>query len=149
LAWLSNPFAALLGVPAAHVWLLATRREGPLPWPAVAGVGALSLVPLAAAVVDLVARLDSGAGAPWQLLLMVADGQISFGAMLALSLLVGSLAGLVAVAARPAPSPSRQWQARAPVADAFVGRPAPSVTDDMDASPIVRQRVADDHSGER
>jgi hypothetical protein len=80
---------------------------------------------------------------------MVADGQISFGAMLALSLLVGSLAGLVAVAARPAPSPSRQRQARAPVADAFVGRPAPSVTDDMDASPIVRQRVADDHSGER
>jgi hypothetical protein len=145
-AWLANPYLALLLVPAAHVWLLGARRQGPLPWAAVAGAAALSLVPLAAAFGDLVARLDLGADGPWQLALMVADGQISFGAMLALSLLIGSMIGLVAVAARPAPAPQRR--ATAPPADAPAGRPARIPTDDMDASPIVSERVADDHSGE-
>jgi hypothetical protein len=117
LAWLANPFLALLLVPAAHVWLLDARRQGPLPWPAVLGCGALSLAPLGAALADLVERLNLGAGAPWQLLPMVGDGQIGFGALLALSLLAGSAIGVVAVA--------------------------------LDASPIVRERVADDLPDER
>ena len=37
LAWLANPYLALLVVPAAHVWLLDARRGRPLPWPAVLG----------------------------------------------------------------------------------------------------------------
>ena len=39
LAWLANPFLALLLVPIAHVWLLDARRERSLPWPAVARGG--------------------------------------------------------------------------------------------------------------
>lgn len=99
-AWLANPFLGLLVVPGAHVWLLDARRGRPLPWPAALGAGALSLLPLAAAVADLVGRLELGAAAPWQLLLMVGDGQIGFGSVLALSLLVGCLVGVVALAAR-------------------------------------------------
>ena len=102
LAWLANPYLALLLVPAAHVWLLGALRAGPLPWPAALGAIAVSLLPLAAAVLLLIGRLDLGAGAPWHLLLMVGAGQIGFGETLALCLLGGSLVGLVALAVRPA-----------------------------------------------
>lgn len=149
LAWLVNPFLALLLVPAAHVWLLNARRRGPLPWAAVLGCGALSLAPLAAAVGDLVGRLQLGAGAPWQLLLMVGDGQIGFGAVLAVSLLAGSLIGLVAVAARRSPARGRRRQAEAPAPAAFGGAPAPATGDGLDASPIVGEGVADDLRNER
>jgi hypothetical protein len=101
LAWVANPFLALLLVPAAHVWLLGARRGRPLPRSAVAGAAALSLVPLGAAIGDLIGRLDLGVGAPWQLLLMVGDGQIGLVAVLSLSLLAGCLLGLVAVAGVP------------------------------------------------
>ena len=45
LAWLANPYLALLLVPVAHVWLLDARRAGPLPWPLALGAIALSLLP--------------------------------------------------------------------------------------------------------
>lgn len=102
LAWLANPYLALLLVPVAHVWLLDARRAGALPWPLALGAIALSLLPMAAAVLQVTARLDLGSGAPWHLLLMVGDGQIGFLEMLALCLLGGSLVGLVALAVRPA-----------------------------------------------
>jgi Peptidase family M28 len=102
LAWLANPYLALLLVPAAHVWLLGALRAGPLPWPAALGAIVVSLLPMCAAILLLIERLDLGAGAPWHLLLMVGAGQIGFGEMLALCLLGGSLVGLVALAVRPA-----------------------------------------------
>ena len=49
-AWLANPYLALLLVPLAHVWLLDARRGGAFPWPLALGAVALSLVPIAAAV---------------------------------------------------------------------------------------------------
>lgn len=101
LAWLANPYLALLLVPAAHVWLLDARRAGPLAWPLALGAIALSLLPMAAAVLHVTGRLDLGAGAPWHLTLMVGAGQIGFWPMLSLCLLCGSLVGLVALAARP------------------------------------------------
>ena len=58
-AWLANPFLALILAPAAHVWLLDARHR-PLPWPAVAAGAALSLLPFAAAVADLAGRLGMG-----------------------------------------------------------------------------------------
>ncbi|MEK6273048.1 MAG: M28 family peptidase [Actinomycetota bacterium] len=102
LAWLANPYLALLLVPVAHVWLLDARRAGALPWPLALGAIALSLLPMAAAVLQVTGRLDLGSVAPWHLLLMVGDGQIGFLEMLALCLLGGSLVGLVALAVRPA-----------------------------------------------
>ncbi len=149
LAWLVNPLLALLLVPAAHLWLLDARRRSPLPWPAMLGCGALSLAPLAAAIGDLVGRLELGAGAPWQLLLMVGDGQIGFGVVLAVSLLVGSVIGLVAVAGRRSPGSRPEPEAEASSPDPVGGRPAPTAADDLDASPIVREGVPDDLSNER
>ena len=100
LAWLANPFLALLLVPIAHVWLLDARRERSLPWPAVTLGAVVSLLPLAAVVGNVAGRLELGITAPWQLLLMVGDGQIGFGTMLAVCILVGCLVGVIAVAAR-------------------------------------------------
>jgi hypothetical protein len=101
IAWLTNPYLALLLVPAAHVWLLDARRAGALPWPLTPGAIALSLLPLAAAVLEVASSLGLGPGAPWHFLLMVGDGQIGFGEMLAVCLLGGSLVGLLALALRP------------------------------------------------
>ncbi len=143
LAWLANPYLALLLVPAAHVWLLDARRGRPA-WPAVLGVAALSLIPLAAAIGDLVGRLDLGAGAPWQLLLMVGDGQIGFGTMLALSLLVGCLIGLVAVAGRPSGERRRKAEGGGLVSHALEAPPGPPVTHGLDTSPIAPDATADD-----
>ena len=36
-AWLANPYLALLLVPVAHVWLLDARRGGAFPWPLALG----------------------------------------------------------------------------------------------------------------
>jgi hypothetical protein len=149
LAWLANPFAALLLVPAAHVWLLDATGRRAL-WPAVLGVAALSLVPLGAAVGDLVGRLELSSSSPWHVLLMVGDGQIGFGTMLAVCLVAGCLVGVVALAGRgPSPvhrpevptSGLRPNQAEAP--------PAPTARGDLDASPIARTRAADDHQDGR
>jgi hypothetical protein len=101
IVWLANPYLALLLVPAAHVWVLDARRTGALPWPLALGAIALSLLPVAAAVLEVAGSLDLGPGAPWHFLLMVGDGQIGFGEMLALCLLGGSLVGLVALGLRP------------------------------------------------
>jgi hypothetical protein len=102
LAWLANPYLALLLVPVAHVWLLDARRPGPFHWPLTLGAIPLSLLPIVAAILLLAGRLDLGPGAPWHLLLMVGAGQIGFAEMLTLCLLGGSLVGLVALAVRPA-----------------------------------------------
>jgi len=101
-AWLANPFLALLLVPVAHVWLLGARRFGPLHSPLTLGAMALSLLPIVAATLVLAGRLDLGPTAPWHLLLMVGAGQIGFVEMVALCLLGGSLVGLAALAIRPA-----------------------------------------------
>jgi peptidase M28-like protein len=151
LAWLANPYLALLLIPVAHVWLLDARRGGVLPWPLVLGAIALSLLPVVAAVVHVADSLDLGSGAPWQLLLMVGDGQAGFPQVLALCLLVGCMVGLVAVAVRaPSAEPegrlaARSWP-RPPVEPQR--QPIPSATgDDLDASPIAPRESGDDLTG--
>jgi hypothetical protein len=151
-AWLANPYLALLLVPVAHVWLLDARRGGAFPWPLAVGAIALSLLPIAAAVVHVAGRLDLGSGAPWQLLLMVGDGQIGFGSMLPLCLLGGTLVGLVALALRPvsaypqARPAARDWAHSPGAADRA---PTPSrLGDDLDASTIAPRGVDDDLADE-
>ena len=151
-AWLANPYLALLLVPVAHVWLLDARRGGAFPWPLALGAVALSLVPIAAAVVQVAGRLDLGRGAPWQLLLMVGDGQIGFGSMLALCLLGGTLVGLVALALRPPAGPPegaarRPGWAASPAAPDRAPDPLPP-GDDLDASPIAPRGADDDLADE-
>ena len=143
LAWLANPFMALLLVPIAHVWLLDARRERGLPWPAVTVGALISLLPLAAVTGNVVSRLELGSSAPWQLLLMVGDGQIGFGTMLALCMLVGCLIGVVAVAARRGGA-GRPHAGRPAESGAMAARPVPPPSHDLDASPIAPYGAADD-----
>jgi hypothetical protein len=100
LAWLANPFLGLLLVPTAHVWLMCARRRGPLPWPAVAGAALVSLLPLIAAIDHVSGQLALGGSAPWLLMLMVSGGQIGFGTMFSLCLVLGGLLGVLALALR-------------------------------------------------
>jgi hypothetical protein len=152
LAWLANPYLALLLVPVAHVWLFDARRGGTFPWPLALGAIALSLAPAAAAVVHVAGRLDLGSGAPWQLLLMIGDGQIGFLSMLALSLLGGSLVGLVALAVRAPPADPvvplavQGWAALPAAPDGQPDRPRPG--DGLDASPIAPRGANDDLADE-
>jgi Peptidase family M28 len=109
-AWLANPFLALLLVPTAHVWVTCGSRRGPLAWPVVVGVAAVSLVPAAAALAHVSGSL--GSAAPWLLLLMVSDGQFGFGTMLALCLIAGGLLGIVALSLRSGHPQARRAPAR-------------------------------------
>lgn len=123
-AWLANPFLALLLVPTAHVWVTCgSHRRGPLAWPIVVSVAAISLLPAAAALAHVSGSL--GSAAPWLLLLMVSDGQFGFGMMLALCLVAGGLLGIVAVSLRSGHPPARRAPARPP---ASLARTAPPRT---------------------
>ena len=152
IAWLANPYLALLLVPVAHVWLLDARRGGTFPWPLALGAIGLSLAPAAAAVVHVAGGLDVGSGAPWRLLLMVGDGQIGFPSMLALCLLGGSLVGLVALAVRPPPAdPAARLAAPGWAALPAERHREPTHArpgDDLDASPIAPRGANDDQADE-
>jgi hypothetical protein len=124
LVWLANPFMGLLLVPTAHVWLTCARRRGALPWPAVAGAALVSLLPLIAAIDHVSGELALGGSAPWLLLLMVSGGQIGFGTMFSLSLVLGGLLGVLALSVRRRIAPRE----RPP-------RPAPSGPLDRDLVP--------------
>jgi Peptidase family M28 len=106
-AWLANPYLALLLVPTAHVWLTCAPRRGSLAWPLVAGAAVVALLPLAAALAHVSGSLELGSAAPWLLLLMVSDGQFGFGTVFSLCLVIGGLLGVVAVSLRGRTPPGR------------------------------------------
>ncbi len=151
LAWLANPFLGLLVVPTAHVWLACARRRGPLPWPLVAAAALVSLIPLIATVDHMSGQLALGASAPWLLLLMVSGGQIGFGTMFSLSLVVGGLLGVLALSLRrrvprrprpAAPSPGGPVDREAhPVPESA---PAGPSVEALDTSPITFRDEDDD-----
>ena len=114
LAWLSNPFLGLLLVPVAHVWLLAARHRRPH-LAILLAVLAVALMPFLLAGLDVRSSLGLS---PWDVVLLVADGQIPALTAVALSLVVASLLGLAIANAQPrepvaARSPRRAG-ARAP-----------------------------------
>jgi MFS family permease len=96
--WMRNPFLGLLCLPLAHVWVLAAWPGRSTPPVALAALVAVALLPIAAAVAHLAARLDLGLAAPWELLLMVTGGQIAALDAFLGCLIAGALVGLVAVA---------------------------------------------------
>lgn len=117
LIWLANPYLALLVAPIAHLWLLCTASPGAARAAGVVAASALACAPAAAAVVALATALDLGAGAPWTLALMVADGQIGLGLTVPLCFLGGALlAGMALAGPRRAlaqsSDPGRQLEIR-------------------------------------
>jgi hypothetical protein len=105
--FLFNPYAALMVVPAAHLWLLLTLAE-PVPSGRARAVmlGCGLLLPLLVVLYHLLAlHMDPLTGA-WYLLLVVAGHAVSlFGALLG-CVWLGILCATVAVArARRAPPP--------------------------------------------
>jgi hypothetical protein len=96
--WFLNPFLALLLVPTAHVWLLPARTEGPPRRRTIAIAGALALLPVVAAGIEVASALDLGLTAPWQLLLLFAGGHFGLFMGLLLCLLLGGLIACVSAA---------------------------------------------------
>lgn len=96
--WLINPYLALLLAPAAHVWLLAARASGPVRPTVLAGICAISLLPVLVAFITVAGQLEFGAGAPWQFLLLVENGQIGFVVCLLGCGVIGGLISCVAAA---------------------------------------------------
>jgi len=93
--WLVNPFLALLLTPAAHVWVLGARAQGP-PRPVVIGaVALLALIPVIAAGIEVASALDLGLSAPWHVLLLIESGQLSLPLALLWCLLLGGLIACV------------------------------------------------------
>jgi hypothetical protein len=96
--WLFNPYAAALLLPAAHLWLLAAAPGSRLRgvWAALPVALGVALPVLAA--LHYVSALDlDPLSFAWLLALATADGHISIGAALAVSLWLGCLAGLLVV----------------------------------------------------
>jgi hypothetical protein len=90
LLWLLNPYAALLAVPAVHLWLLACLTDPPLPrrWRLVF-VAAGGVAPAIVAVYYLIAlHLDPLSGA-WYLLMLVTGHHVG----LLVTLVAGTLLG--------------------------------------------------------
>jgi hypothetical protein len=98
--WLSNPYLALVVVPAAHVWLLGTGQPSARRAVVVIAAGLLALVPLALALATIASDLDLGGAAPWTFTLMLADGQLGFVVAAAGCFVAGSLLGTASLALR-------------------------------------------------
>ena len=105
LVWVGDPFAALLVLPAAHLWLLIASPElRPRRLGSVALVG-LGLLPLALLVAFYARQLGLGpGGVAWAAVLLLAGGHVTLLAAVLWSLALGCavVAAMLALAA-PAP----------------------------------------------
>jgi len=96
--WLFNPYAAALLLPAAHLWLLAAAPGSRLRGVWAALPVALGVALPVLAVLHYVSALDlDPLSLAWLVALATADGHISIGTALAVSLWLGCLAGLLVV----------------------------------------------------
>lgn len=101
-AWVVNPYAALLLVIPANVWLLTATGEARLPPGLVVALVALSLVPVALVVVSVAHQLAVGmADIPWLVLLWIAGGQAGPLALACIALTAAAAVGALRAAARP------------------------------------------------
>lgn len=102
LVWLRNPYAALLAVPALHMWLaLASPEWRPRRMAAFALV-LLALVPLLALIAFYADQLGAGVGGgAWIALLLLAGGHIGFAAALVWCVAFGCAAAALLVALGP------------------------------------------------
>jgi len=101
IAWLANPFLALLALPALHLWLvLADPGVRPRRGASLALV-ACGLLPLALLIAYFAVHLGLGpGGVAWGAVLMLAGGFVGFGAALLWSVAGGCAAAAVLLALR-------------------------------------------------
>jgi hypothetical protein len=105
--WLLNPYAALMAVPAAHLWLLAALVDPPPSARARALMVALGLLaPLAVVLYHLFALHVDPLTGSWYLLLLVSGHAVDLATALLGCVWLGALCATVAVArARRSPEP--------------------------------------------
>lgn len=105
--WALNPFAALLLVPALHLWVLVTLTEPTLPRPVRLAMvlGGLLLPALLALYVVLWTSVDP-LSALWFVLLMVVGGQLGLAQSLIGCVLAGVGCAVVSIARRDGDSPA-------------------------------------------
>ena len=109
--WVDNPFAALLALPALHLWLVLASpdrlgispRSGRSSSLALVALGAL---PLALLIVFYAHQLGLGVGeVVWMAVLFVAGGHVGFGGVIVWSLAFGCAAAATMLAVRAARPP--------------------------------------------
>jgi hypothetical protein len=114
--WLGNPFAALLLVPALHLWMWATSPDLRLPSAVRALLIAIGIAPVALIVVYYANTLGYGpVGLVWQATLLLAGHGVSLVAALEWCLVLGCLAATVALAVLAALSGRRARATPMPV----------------------------------
>jgi len=100
--WLRDPYAALLMVPALHLWLLLLAPERRPRRLAAAAVVGLSLLPLALLLAFYASQFGLGPGeVAWTAVLLLAGGQVGPLAALLWSLALGCAAAAGIVALHP------------------------------------------------
>jgi hypothetical protein len=100
--WIGNPYAALLLIPALHLWLLLASPELRPRRPAALAIVLIGLAPLVLLMSFYARQLGLGPAAlAWNALLLVAGGHIGFGSALLWSLALGCAAAAAMVAALP------------------------------------------------
>jgi hypothetical protein len=103
--WAVNPFAALLLVPAAHVWLLLVPAQLRPRAPGALALVAIGVLPLALLIAFFARELGFGVGqVAWTAVLLLAGGHVGIVASLTWSLLLGCAAAMAMCALRTPPS---------------------------------------------
>jgi len=113
--WFVNPYAALLLVPALHLWLIAAMGRVPHRGPAPVALVAVGLLPLVAVVLFYMSRLSlNPVEGLWYLFLLVTGGAVGVAAALFSCIFVGVFGCLVSIlvtrARRPPPAKAEQPQ---------------------------------------
>jgi hypothetical protein len=116
LLWVANPYAGLMVVPAAHLWLQAVLLKGPPPRRVRALLLALgALAPLLVTIYYLFAlSMDPVAGA-WYLLLLVTGHTVAPGTAFVGCVMLGTLSASAELVYRqPAPPPEEESSPEGP-----------------------------------
>jgi hypothetical protein len=107
--WLSNPYTALLLLPAMHLWLALAAPELRPRRPFALGLLLIALAPLIMLIAFYARALGMGPGeAAWSAVLLVAGGNIGLGSAILWSLGLGCAAGAALLAILPSAAPALQ-----------------------------------------
>ena len=105
--WVSNPFAALLLVPALHLWLWVVTPDVRLPVPVTVGLVLVGLAPVALLATYFALTFGVGPlGLTWDGVLLLAGGGVSVLGAIEWSLLAGCALSVVAIAWRAQAKPA-------------------------------------------